>query len=180
MRYKLKISLLVCLMQFLIPLILHAKVYKVFFDTKPQLSTKKVYFKGYEIGSVERDYLTPDGNVIVEVNILDEYDKLMNHNVVFYVKDGKLVLYDFGTKSKTQFNQSNRKLLGFHSEAKFYMYYLKRKFSSGLNELKEKIITNTARLAKRQQTFNKTQFKNKISAPLENLEEIILKEIKTP
>jgi tRNA dimethylallyltransferase len=49
-----------------------------------------------------------------------------------------------------------------------------------LNELKEKIITNTARLAKRQQTFNKTQFKNKISAPLENLEEIILKEIKTP
>jgi tRNA dimethylallyltransferase len=49
-----------------------------------------------------------------------------------------------------------------------------------LNKLKEKIIINTARLAKRQQTFNKTQFKNKISAPLENLEEIILKEIKTP
>ncbi|WP_456470163.1 tRNA (adenosine(37)-N6)-dimethylallyltransferase MiaA, partial [Caminibacter sp.] len=37
--------------------------------------------------------------------------------------------------------------------------------------LKEKIITNTARLAKRQQIFNKTQFKNKISAPLEKLEE---------
>ena len=48
-----------------------------------------------------------------------------------------------------------------------------------LNKLKEKIIINTARLAKRQQTFNKTQFKNKISAPLENLEKIILKEIKT-
>ena len=44
-------------------------------------------------------------------------------------------------------------------------------------ELKEKIITNTARLAKRQQTFNKTQF-NTIKASLENLEEIILKEIK--
>ena len=40
--------------------------------------------------------------------------------------------------------------------------------------LKEKIITNTARLAKRQQIFNKTQFKNKISAPLEKLEEKIL------
>jgi tRNA dimethylallyltransferase len=48
------------------------------------------------------------------------------------------------------------------------------------SELKEKIITNTARLAKRQQTFNKTQFKNKISAPLENLEEAILKRIKNP
>jgi len=35
--------------------------------------------------------------------------------------------------------------------------------------LKEKIITNTARLAKRQQTFNKTQFKDKISLPLEEL-----------
>ena len=35
-------------------------------------------------------------------------------------------------------------------------------------KLKEKIITNTARLAKRQQTFNKTQF-NKISLPLEEL-----------
>ncbi|HID87631.1 MAG TPA: tRNA (adenosine(37)-N6)-dimethylallyltransferase MiaA, partial [Anaerolineae bacterium] len=29
-----------------------------------------------------------------------------------------------------------------------------------------KIITNTTRLAKRQQTFNKTQFPNKISAPI--------------
>ena len=44
--------------------------------------------------------------------------------------------------------------------------------------LKEKIITNTARLAKRQQIFNKTQFKNKISAPLEKLEEIIKNHLK--
>jgi len=44
-----------------------------------------------------------------------------------------------------------------------------------IKTLKEKIITNTARLAKRQQTFNKTQFKNKISAPLSELEKIILK-----
>ncbi|NPA88302.1 MAG: tRNA (adenosine(37)-N6)-dimethylallyltransferase MiaA [Epsilonproteobacteria bacterium] len=44
-------------------------------------------------------------------------------------------------------------------------------------QLKQKIITNTARLAKRQQTFNKTQFPQKISAPLEKLEDIILKEI---
>ncbi len=40
--------------------------------------------------------------------------------------------------------------------------------------LKEKIITNTARLAKRQQTFNKTQFENKISLPLEKLREKLL------
>lgn len=46
------------------------------------------------------------------------------------------------------------------------------------DKLKEKIITNTARLAKRQQTFNRTQFKQKISAPLDKLEEIILKEIR--
>ena len=43
-------------------------------------------------------------------------------------------------------------------------------------KLFEKIVTNTARLAKRQQTFNKTQF-NTIKAPLEKLEEIILKKI---
>ncbi len=41
-------------------------------------------------------------------------------------------------------------------------------------KLKEKIITNTARLAKRQQTFNKTQF-NKISLPLEELRKELLK-----
>ena len=40
-------------------------------------------------------------------------------------------------------------------------------------ELYEKIVTNTARLAKRQQTFNKTQF-NTIKAPLEKLESIII------
>jgi tRNA dimethylallyltransferase len=43
--------------------------------------------------------------------------------------------------------------------------------------LKEKIITNTSRLAKRQQIFNKTQFPQKISAPLEKLENIILSKI---
>jgi tRNA dimethylallyltransferase len=42
-------------------------------------------------------------------------------------------------------------------------------------ELKEKIITNTARLAKRQQTFNKTQFPQRISAPAEELYSKILK-----
>lgn len=38
----------------------------------------------------------------------------------------------------------------------------------------ENISTHTAQLAKRQQTFNRTQFENVISAPLEDLEEMIL------
>jgi len=38
----------------------------------------------------------------------------------------------------------------------------------------ELISTHTAQLAKRQQTFNRTQFGNIISAPLEQLEDIIL------
>ncbi|MCW8837265.1 MAG: tRNA (adenosine(37)-N6)-dimethylallyltransferase MiaA, partial [Thiovulaceae bacterium] len=42
------------------------------------------------------------------------------------------------------------------------------------NEMLELISTHTAQLAKRQQTFNKNQFKNIISAPLEELEDIIL------
>jgi tRNA dimethylallyltransferase len=41
----------------------------------------------------------------------------------------------------------------------------------------QNIATHTAQLAKRQQTFNKTQFENLISAPLEKLEEIILKKM---
>ncbi|TKI68409.1 tRNA (adenosine(37)-N6)-dimethylallyltransferase MiaA [Sulfurimonas crateris] len=41
----------------------------------------------------------------------------------------------------------------------------------------ENISTHTAQLAKRQQTFNRTQFENVVSAPLEELEEIILSEI---
>ncbi|MCW9026973.1 MAG: tRNA (adenosine(37)-N6)-dimethylallyltransferase MiaA [Thiovulaceae bacterium] len=42
------------------------------------------------------------------------------------------------------------------------------------NEMLELISTHTAQLAKRQQTFNKNQFENIISAPLEELEDIIL------
>lgn len=41
----------------------------------------------------------------------------------------------------------------------------------------EKISIHTAQLAKRQQTFNRTQFKNVISAPLEELKSIILSTI---
>jgi len=41
-------------------------------------------------------------------------------------------------------------------------------------EMLENISTHTAQLAKRQQTFNRTQFKNITSAPLDKLEDIIL------
>ena len=42
------------------------------------------------------------------------------------------------------------------------------------DEMCENISTHTAQLAKRQQTFNRTQFEGVISAPLEELEEIII------
>lgn len=45
-------------------------------------------------------------------------------------------------------------------------------------EMLQNITTHTAQLAKRQQTFNKTQFEQLTSAPLENLADIILKSIK--
>jgi len=44
--------------------------------------------------------------------------------------------------------------------------------------LEEKITTNTARLAKRQTTFNQSQFDNHLSLDLENLEKRILEEMK--
>jgi tRNA dimethylallyltransferase len=43
--------------------------------------------------------------------------------------------------------------------------------------LVEKIITNTARLAKRQTTFNRSQFKNLVSLDIGNLEKKILEDI---
>lgn len=45
------------------------------------------------------------------------------------------------------------------------------------DEMLELISTHTAQLAKRQQTFNKNQFEDITSAPLEELEEIILKTV---
>jgi tRNA dimethylallyltransferase len=51
--------------------------------------------------------------------------------------------------------------------------YLDGKISK--EQMIELIATHTAQLAKRQQTFNRTQFKNITSAKLEKLEEIILK-----
>jgi tRNA dimethylallyltransferase len=45
------------------------------------------------------------------------------------------------------------------------------------DEMLENISTHTAQLAKRQQTFNRTQFESVISAPLEKLEDIILSTI---
>ena len=50
--------------------------------------------------------------------------------------------------------------------------YLDNKVS--INEMLENISTHTAQLAKRQQTFNRTQFGDVINAPLEDLERIIL------
>lgn len=45
------------------------------------------------------------------------------------------------------------------------------------NELIESITTHSAQLAKRQQTFNKTQFAKKISLPLQELEKEIQKQL---
>jgi tRNA dimethylallyltransferase len=44
-------------------------------------------------------------------------------------------------------------------------------------QMLQNITTHTCQLAKRQQTFNKTQFAGLISAPLEALEEIVLKKM---
>jgi len=44
-----------------------------------------------------------------------------------------------------------------------------------LDEMLENISVHTAQLAKRQQTFNRTQFKNVINAPLDELEMILTK-----
>jgi len=41
-------------------------------------------------------------------------------------------------------------------------------------EMKERIITHTAQLAKRQRTFNNSKFLNKTALPLEELEELLL------
>jgi len=41
----------------------------------------------------------------------------------------------------------------------------------------ENISTHTAQLAKRQQTFNRTQFSEIVNAPLEELEAIILQSV---
>ncbi len=49
--------------------------------------------------------------------------------------------------------------------------YLDAKVSK--EQMLENIITHTAQLAKRQQTFNKTQFRELISAPLEDLEGMV-------
>lgn len=53
--------------------------------------------------------------------------------------------------------------------------FLDSKVTQG--EMLENISIHTAQLAKRQQTFNRTQFTNITSAPLEELEAIILKSI---
>ena len=47
----------------------------------------------------------------------------------------------------------------------------------GLDKMLQNITTHTAQLAKRQQTFNRTQFENVVAAPLGELESIILKNI---
>ena len=43
-----------------------------------------------------------------------------------------------------------------------------------IEDMIENISLHTTQLAKRQQTFNRTQFVDAISAPLESLEEVIL------
>jgi len=43
-----------------------------------------------------------------------------------------------------------------------------------IDELREKIIINTARLAKRQRTFNRSQFGDKLSLPLDELKDYLL------
>ncbi|NOZ89834.1 MAG: tRNA (adenosine(37)-N6)-dimethylallyltransferase MiaA [Epsilonproteobacteria bacterium] len=43
-----------------------------------------------------------------------------------------------------------------------------------IDELREKIVINTARLAKRQRTFNQSQFENKTTLPLEELRKMLL------
>ncbi len=55
------------------------------------------------------------------------------------------------------------------------LYFLDGRYNKAT--LEEKIITNTARLAKRQTTFNQSQFRDIVSLNLESLEKKILRDI---
>jgi len=45
----------------------------------------------------------------------------------------------------------------------------------GKTEMKEKIVIHTAQLAKRQRTFNRSQFQDKCLLPLQELRDILMK-----
>jgi len=57
------------------------------------------------------------------------------------------------------------------------LHYLDGAYSNV--KMREKIITHTAQLAKRQRTFNNSKFKDKISLPLEKLEALLLNKAST-
>jgi hypothetical protein len=97
--------------------------YKVNFDRRPEISKRYVYSKGFEIGVVRNIYLTPNNEVIVEIEVYSDYDKIFRNRVVLYVENGRLMVSDLG---ETAFADSQR-IPGFHNKTCYYLWLVKNK-----------------------------------------------------
>ncbi len=111
--------------------------YKVLFEEKPNISDKKVYFKGMPIGDIGEIYLSERGFVTVEVSIETKYRKFIKDTGVFYVEEGKLkyTLID----EKGHRIEPGSELLGFETKGKYLLFRAKSKFGKLVEHIERAI-----------------------------------------
>ena len=139
------------------------KMLNLYFETG---QTPTEYFKS----NPPRPYITeelPIYEIDVDREILRER---INRRTLKMIKCGLIDEVFYLEKHYTRLPNS-MKAIG----VKEVLDYLDGKYTK--KEMKEKIVTHTAQLAKRQRTFNNSQFKDKVSLPLEELRELLLHDI---
>jgi len=136
------------------------KMLNLYFETN---MTPTEYFKTHPPKASVTDAL-PIYNISVERNTLE---KRINDRTLKMIKMGLIDEVFYLEKNYTR-KPNSMKSIGI----KEVLSYLDGNYTK--IEMKEKIVTHTLQLAKRQRTFNNSKFSNKISLPLHEMSDLLL------
>ena len=137
------------------------KMLNLYFETR---LTPTQYFKTHPPLPIITDKL-PIYEIAIERELLRERIRIRTHQMI----EMGLIDEVFALEKRYTRTPNCMKAIGIRETLDYFDgVYTKQ-------ELIEKIIINTARLAKRQRTFNSSQFKKKTSLPLDRLKVLLLK-----
>ncbi len=91
------------------------KSYTVIFKDNPDIISKKIFYKGFEIGNIAKQELNRNGKyVVLKIKIDNKYDSLITTNSTFYVEDQKLEYTTLGEKEGEVLAEGSQ-IYGFNS-----------------------------------------------------------------
>ena len=109
----------------------------VIFNDKPKLTEDKVYARGFVIGEILSQELSPNLKVVLKIQVQAKYAQAITECSAFYAFKGRLIYGDLCQEGKVL--SPGSKVLGFTSKQAFLAFKIKHCLEDIATKAREKV-----------------------------------------